>query len=93
MKRLGGIGARQDDLHHIASLVVHCRPERMAEVAKAINALPAASVPERDPQGKLVVLLEAGGEKQLVDSVSEIERLPGVIGAGLVFHQIDQGGD
>ncbi len=77
---------------HIASLVVHCRPERLAEVAANVEALDVASVPERDARGKLVVLLETASEQRLVDTVSEIERLPGVIGAGLVFHQIDQGG-
>ena len=93
MRRLPSDAPGQSEFHHIASLVVHCRPERLADIADSIDALEGASVPERDPQGKLVVLLEAGSEKHLVGTVSLIEQLSGVIGTGLVFHQIDQGGD
>ena len=78
-----------EDACHIASLIVLCRPECLVETEAAITALPTASVPEADPLGKLIVLLEASGEGELVNSIRDIEQLPGVISASMVFHQID----
>jgi len=74
---------------HIASLIVLCHPDAFAEILKLIEAIPVASVPEQDPVGKLIVLIEAADEKQLMEPIRSIETFPGVISTSLVFHQID----
>ena len=74
---------------HISSLVVHCRPDAVAGLVDRIGAMTYAEVPEYSESGKLVVLLETPGEAAIIEIVSEIEHLPGVVGAALVYHQID----
>ena len=74
---------------HISSLVVHCRPESVDSLVERIGAMSFAEVPEFSREGKLVVLLETPGEAAITDIVSDIEHLPGVVGAALVYHQID----
>ena len=74
---------------HIASLVVQCLPEKLTTTAAAIESIPNTEVPERDPQGKLVALIEAQGEVALMESITAIENTPGVISANMVYHQID----
>ena len=74
---------------HIASLIVLCHPETVTATVRAIEALADASVPEQDPSGKLIVLLEATDEKRLMEPIGVIEHLPGVISTSFVFHQID----
>ena len=85
---LQGRNAPGDDVH-ISSLVVHCRPEVLLEVKDRITAMPDADVPEYAEEGKLVVLLETTSEARIMQRISEIEHLPGVINAALVYHQID----
>jgi len=74
---------------HISSLVVHCRVDAVVSVIAAINAMPDAEVPQHSAQGKLVVLLETPAEANIMERISEIEHLPGVINTALAYHQID----
>lgn len=74
---------------HISSLVVHCRPEVIAALIPAIEALPGATVPEHSEQGKLVVLLETANDGTVMERISSLEALSGVISVALVYHQID----
>ena len=74
---------------HIASMVVQCLPEKLAATTGALEAIPGIEVPERDPLGKMVVLIEVQGEDQLMQRITQIESTAGVISANLVYHQID----
>jgi nitrate reductase NapD len=74
---------------HISSLIVHCRVDAVATVIAGITAMPDAEVPEHTDQGKLVVLLETDDESGIMERISAIENLPGVINTVLVYHQID----
>ena len=74
---------------HISSLVVHCRADVVADVTRAIGAMPDAEVPQHSEEGKLVVLLETASESSIIQRIGEIEELPGVINTALVYHQID----
>ena len=75
---------------HISSLVAHCRPDVIGKVIAAIEAFPDASVPEHSEEGTLVVLLETANEGAVMQRISAIEALSGVISVALVYHQIDQ---
>jgi nitrate reductase NapD len=74
---------------HIASLVVQCLPEKMDQTCVQIESLPATEIPVRGEAGKFVVLLEMESEGELLGRITDIESIPGVIGANLAFHQID----
>jgi nitrate reductase NapD len=74
---------------HISSLVVHCRPDVLDSVIDRIEAMPEAEVPRHSEEGKLVVLLETADEGRIMQRISAIEQLPGVINAALVYHEID----
>jgi nitrate reductase NapD len=74
---------------HIASLVVHCRPGRVASLKDVIAALPGAEVPTSDAAGKLVVTLESPSEQTIARQLDEIGAMPGVLSATLVFHHVE----
>ena len=74
---------------HISSLVIHCLPGSMAAAITFIQAMPNAEVPESNPNGKFVVLLETEDESTIMESIGQIQALRGVINATLVYHQID----
>jgi nitrate reductase NapD len=74
--------------HHLSSLVVHARPERLAEVETALVA-EGCEIHGVNPAGKLVVVLETDGSGALSDTITRIQLLPGVLAATLVFHHCD----
>jgi len=70
---------------HIAGLVVHVQPRRMAEVHAAIRALPGAEVHSHTENGKTVVTLEAADTALIGQRLNEIGALEGVLAAALVY--------
>ena len=75
----------------IASVLVQARPERLAEVEAAILALAGCEIFERDPRGKLVVVIETSNASTIGSTLNTIALLPDVFTASLVFHAIDAG--
>jgi nitrate reductase NapD len=74
---------------HIASLVVHAAPRRLASVAEAVAALPGALVHTMSVNGKLVVTLEESSADAMSQTVSFIQRIDGVLSAALVYQCAD----
>ena len=73
----------------IASILVQARPERLADVETAIVALAGCEIYERDPKGKLVVVIDAPDAGSLGSTLNTIALLPDVFSASLVFHALD----
>ncbi|MDX5373946.1 MAG: chaperone NapD [Pseudomonadaceae bacterium] len=83
-----------DDALHIASLLVHARPELLAAVKANLRLLPGLELHQESPQGKLVVVLEAEHEQQILQRLEQIGGLPGVLNAALIYHELlDPQGD
>ncbi|GAA3531552.1 chaperone NapD [Zobellella aerophila] len=72
---------------HVASLVVHCRPERLAAAQQTIVALPGAETPVTEERGKLVVLLEGPSQKSVVSLIEQIALLDGILSTTLIYHE------
>jgi nitrate reductase NapD len=74
---------------HIASLVVHVRPEAADAVARGLAAWLGVEIHAHDPIGKMVVTLEAASESEIAQRLGAIQNLPGVLSAALVFHHFE----
>lgn len=72
----------------IASLVVHARPQLFEAVKANLRQLPNLELHQESPQGKLVVVLEAREEAQILATLTAIQNLPGVLNAVLVYHEV-----
>lgn len=75
----------------IAGLAVHTLPTRLNDVESTINNFTGVEVHASDPIGKLVVTVEEpAGEKIMVDTITRINQVDGVIATALVYsHQVD----
>lgn len=73
---------------HICSLVVHCRPEQVSSVSAAIAAMPGAELHHAE-NGKLIVTLETRSDQEVMDGLTGISFLPGVLSAALVYHHVE----
>lgn len=72
---------------HVASLVVHCRPELRLAVINAIEQLTGAEVPVSSEQGKLVVSLEGPGQQHIVEHIDIIALMDGILSTTLIYHE------
>ena len=73
---------------HVASLVLHVRPENLPQVLPALADMPGVEVPAASG-GKLVVTLETACEADIVTRMNDMSLLPGVLSAALVFHHFE----
>ncbi|MBA4243448.1 chaperone NapD [Pseudomonas sp. GD04158] len=72
---------------HISSLLVHVRPELLAAVKANLRQLEGLELHQESPQGKLVVVLETEHERHILARIEQINALPGVLNAALVYHE------
>lgn len=73
---------------HIASLLVHARPELFEAVKANLRHLDGLELHQESPLGKLVVVLETEHENQILQRIDQITALPGVLNAALVYHEL-----
>ncbi|MFK8333071.1 chaperone NapD [Pseudomonas sp. BJa5] len=77
-----------DDALHIASLVVLARPELLNAVKANLRLLDDVELHQESAAGKLVVVLEARHEQQILQRIEQINNLPGVLNAALIYHEL-----
>lgn len=73
---------------HIASLLVHCRPELFEAVKQNLALLPGVELHQESAAGKVVVVLETEHENQILDAINHIQQMPGVLNAALIYHEL-----
>jgi nitrate reductase NapD len=73
----------------ISGIVVACRPEHLAETTEAINAFPWAEVHYTDPNGRLVVTIEADDVEESMDRLEDLQGLSRVLMAELAEFAIE----
>lgn len=78
----------KNDALHIASLLVHCRPELIEAVKKNLALLPGLELHQESAAGKVVVVLEAEHESRILSTIDHIQQLPGVLNAALIYHEL-----
>ena len=74
---------------HITSLVVHVLLKALEQVVVGIVKIKGAQIHGSHPAGKLVITLEARHARDILDCVSQIEQLDGVINASLVYQHVE----
>ncbi|PKG58877.1 reductase [Shewanella sp. Choline-02u-19] len=78
---------------HISSLLVQVSPEHLNTTKKLIEDFEEAEIYGVNDVGKIVVVLETQKEGFISDIIEKINNMPGVLGATMVYHQIDSDPD
>ncbi|MBP2292060.1 chaperone NapD [Azospirillum rugosum] len=76
---------------HIASILVHLRPERSDAIRAAVSAMPGTEI-HIEEAGKMIVTVEAPNEGRIADHMTAMHLLDGVMSAVLVFHHVEPAG-
>lgn len=74
---------------HIASLVVHTMPDVLGKAEVALAAMTSVQVHGTHPDGKLVITLEGPSAHFILDQVSEIRLIEGVLNVSLVYQHAE----
>lgn len=74
---------------HISSLVVHCLPEQLQNVLSQVEKFAHVEVHAPNPAGKFVAVLETENEHGILSTINDIQAMPGVLAATMVYHEID----
>lgn len=74
---------------HISSLLVRVSPEHLNTTKKLIEEFEEAEIYGVNEVGKIVVVLETETQGFITDVIEKINNMPGVLGATMVYHQID----
>ena len=75
---------------HIASLLVQAISTNKPDIEKTILSLDGAEIAHSDEEGRLIVTLETQSEADIVQALTDIQLLTGVVSASLVYHQLDE---
>ena len=78
-----------DEKVHISSFVVRCLPQNLQHIMDAVGALQGVEIHASDPCGKFVALLEVDSDKALIETITSIELLKGVVNTSMVYHHVE----
>ena len=73
----------------ISGVLVVAKPEHQSQVRTALEAFPWAEVHHEDPDGRLVITIEAADTDQAVARLLEVKELPRVLLAEMVEHHVE----
>ena len=76
------------DKVHIAGMLIHTRPDAMANAIQTLRAL-SAEIHNTAIPGKFVAVLECAHERELGRIIDEIQKLPGVVSVSMTSHFIE----
>ena len=74
----------------ISGVLVVAKPEHQSQVRTALEVFPWAEVHHQDPDGRLVITIEANDTDQAIARLQEIKDLPRVVLAEMVEHHVEE---
>ena len=74
---------------HIAGVLVHARPEYIADIGMAVSLLPKAEVTCLTDDGRAVVVLEAASAHEVARQLDRIRSLRGVLNVAPVYQHAE----
>ena len=85
----GGRRHAMNDAVHISSLLVSAKPSHLVQVEQDLARVDIVEIAHVADNGKIIVTLETADESAIVQALTDIQLIDGVVSAALVFHQVD----
>ncbi len=86
------INLLENDPVHIAGVLVKAFPQNCEAVSQRLLSLPGTEIHEISDDGSMVVTVESTEkEKNIVDIITHMATLEGVLDTSLIFHHNDAG--
>lgn len=76
--------------YNCCGVLVHGAPDRFAQLQVNLADLPGVEIHGVAEPGRMVVTIEDAGEYLCADTLSDIQKLDGVLSAAVVYQYTDQ---
>lgn len=74
---------------HISGILVHTRPGRIHQAREQLAMIAGVEIHLGDEDGKLIITLEQQDEEATVATFGQINQLPDVLSATMVYHHFE----
>ena len=74
---------------NISGVLVHAYPEKVAAVSRRLEAMQGIEVHASTDEGKIVVTVEQADDGSLADTVLNLQDMPGVLSASMIYHHFE----
>lgn len=75
---------------NICGVLVHANPRRQLEVISALGSISGVEVHRTAEDGRIVITVEDTAQSWAGETIKQIQELPGVLNASLVYHHFDE---
>ncbi len=77
---------------NISGVLVRAYPKHLDAVWQALSGLDGVEVHGANEDGRMVVTIERDSEGQLTDLLVQMQDVPGVLSASMIYHQFEEPG-
>jgi len=74
---------------NISGVLVHAFPEKAADVSRRLESMEGVEVHANTDEGKIVVTIEKTNDKSVADTLLELQVMPDVLNASMVYHHFE----
>jgi nitrate reductase NapD len=74
---------------NVCGVLVHAQPDKIDSVEAGLVAIPGVETHGRADRGRIIVTVEDCEELSAADALGQINALPGVVAAALVYQEFD----
>jgi len=74
---------------NISGVLVRVYPEKIASVGESLVAMQGVEVHGNSDDGRIVVTVEQDDANQMSDVLTNMQTIPGVLAASMIYHQFE----
>jgi nitrate reductase NapD len=74
---------------NISGVLVRARPENCEKLKQQLGRIEGVEVHATTDDGKLIVTVLASGDQATADAVYQLQDMPGVIAASMIYHHFE----
>ena len=74
----------------ISGVLVRAYPEQIDTIGKLLSNMPGVEVHGNNEDGRIVVTVEQDDANQMSDVLTDMQTIPGVLAASMIYHQFEE---
>ncbi len=75
---------------NISGVLVKAYPENLVTIEKALATMTGVEVHGNNDDGRIVITVEDISANNISDTLVEIQAVPGVLSAAMIYHQFEE---
>ena len=74
---------------NISGVLVKAYPENIVTIEKVLSSMEGVEVHGNNEDGRIVITVEQDNANQMSDTLVEIQQVPGVLSASMIYHHFE----